>query len=101
MASTPIRFRRTRAFCAAFMLTLCLVLIGGGFLLADANTRAVTFGDGSLTYAAAGGDYLRYAMGGDTASSTPMLWDLLPARVRAVTWILEWERTVAGWLIRF
>lgn len=91
MSSHSTRFRRTRAFCAAFMLTVCLLLIGGGFLLADVNTRAV----------AESGDWLRTAMGGDGTGEEPVVWELLPARVRAVTWILEWERTVAGWLIRF
>ena len=42
------KYRRLRAFCAAFTLTFCLLLMGVGFLIADYNTRQVGFGSGSL-----------------------------------------------------
>lgn len=38
------RFRRLKAFGTAFCLTLCLLGMGAGFLVADYNTRKVTFG---------------------------------------------------------
>lgn len=88
-----------RTFLAAFNITLCVILIGGGFLVADVNTRAVTFGDGTLTYAVSAGDTLRQLPGGEGESAA--LWDLLPAPLRAVTWVLEWERTVLRWLTQF
>ena len=36
---------RTRAFGSAFMLTLCLLILGCGFFVADINTRQMTFGN--------------------------------------------------------
>ena len=39
---------RLRAFCSAFMLTCCLLLLGTGFLIADYNTRRMSFGDDEL-----------------------------------------------------
>ena len=42
------KYRRLRAFCAAFTLTFSLLLLGAGFLVADYNTRQMGFGNGSL-----------------------------------------------------
>lgn len=93
------RLLQVRTFLAAFNITLCVILIGGGFLVADINTRAVTFGDGTLSYAVSAGDALRQLPGGEEESAA--LWDLLPAPLRAVTWVLEGERTVLRWLTQF
>lgn len=94
----PARARSRRVFGATLALTLCLLLLGGGFLLADANTRAVTFGDGTLSYAVTGGDLLCLRSDGGEAIA---LRDLLPAPLRAASWILDWERTVLRWLVAF
>lgn len=39
-----------RAAVAAFLLTLCAAVLVGGLLLADVNTRAVTFGQDTPPY---------------------------------------------------
>lgn len=93
------RFLNVRVFSAAFAVTVSLLLLGGAFLVADVNTRAVTFGDGTLSYAVTVGDALRRLPGGEGENTA--LWDLLPAPLRAVTWVLEWERTVLRWLTQF
>lgn len=90
--------RRIGAFFTAFCLTLSLGLAAGGLLWADANTRAAILGDGSLSYAVAGGDALRGVLDGGAAQAwTPR--QLLPARIQALAWILDGERTVFGWLL--
>ena len=40
--------RRLRAFCSVFMLTMCLLLLGCGFLVAEYNTRRTAFGETRL-----------------------------------------------------
>ena len=49
---------RTRAFGSAFMLTLCLLILGCGFFVADINTRQMTFGNTEprLEYAVENGE---------------------------------------------
>lgn len=88
------RFRRLRAFAAAFCLTLCLLLFGSGLLWADVNTRAVAFDDARVAYALDAGDRLRTAaeegMGGGA------FW---PAPFRVWNWLLNAERVAADWLL--
>ncbi len=88
------KFRRLRAFGAAFWLTLCLPLFGGGLLLADVNTRAVAFDDDRVAYAVDVGDALRTTaeegIGGNA---------LCPAPWRVLGWLLNAERTAAEWLL--
>ena len=82
-----MRFRRTRAFCAAFMLTLCLLLFGGGLLAADVHTRRMVFGSAAtVPYAEPVGDRLLAPYEG-----IEPLWRLLPARWRAVLRLTEAE----------
>ena len=40
--------RRWRAFGSAFMLTLCLLILGAGCLVAEYNTRRTAFGDARI-----------------------------------------------------
>lgn len=47
-----MEYRNVRAFGGAFLLTLCGILLAGGILLADVNSRRVTFGDAAPPYAA-------------------------------------------------
>lgn len=43
--------RHFKVFACTFILTLVIALLGGGFLLADTNTRRVTFEDSTPPYA--------------------------------------------------
>ncbi len=43
--------RRFKIFVCTFILTLVAALLGGGFLLADTNTRRVTFEGSTPPYA--------------------------------------------------
>jgi hypothetical protein len=44
--------RSIKAFGGAFLLTLCGGLLAGGILLADVNSRRITFGDATPPYTA-------------------------------------------------
>lgn len=83
------RWRRLRAFGGAFLLTLCGILLAGGLLLCDVNSRHVTFGDATPPYAATGGDHLRNALQSDRLAS------FLPARLTVLCWLWEGEQ----WLV--
>lgn len=83
---------RTRAFGSAFMLTLCLLILGCGFFVADINTRQMTFGNTEprLEYAVENGVLRLKAVDGRTVELPPSvrewagrIWNLLPARWRA------------------
>lgn len=82
---------RTRAFGSAFMLTLCLLILGCGFFVADINTRQMTFGNTEprLEYAVENGVLRLKAVDGRTVELPPSvrewagrIWNLLPARWR-------------------
>ncbi len=88
------KFRRLRAFGAAFWLTLCLPLFGGGLLLADVNTRAVAFNEERIAYAVDVGDALRTAA--EEGVEGHALW---PASWRVLSRVLNAERTAAEWLL--
>lgn len=89
---------RLRAFCSAFVLTCCLLLLGTGFLIADHNTRRMSFGESDLRI---GGELL------DSLSEEPdavrlwsgRLWTAMPARWRAFWWLTEAERAATKPLI--
>lgn len=97
------RWRRTRAFCAAFALTACVLSVGAGLLIADINTRRMTYGDSGfqMDYAIAAGEALTQPVlgtasyeAGEEPSAAQRLFQLLPARVRACAWLLEAERRI-------
>ena len=88
------RFRRLRAFGAAFWLTLCLPLFGCGLLLVDVNTRAVAFDEDRVAYAVEVGDALRTAA--EEGIGSDALW---PAPWRVLGWVLNGERVAADWLL--
>lgn len=88
------KFRRLRAFSAAFWLTLCLPLFGCGLLWADVNTRAVAFDDDRVAYAVDVGDRLRTAA--EEEVGTGSFW---PATWQVLGWILNGERVAADWLL--
>ena len=94
MTKTEQKRRSRRAFLSAFTLTLCLLLTGAGFLIADYNTRLTGFGDETFTVGVqqdtpVGGD------GEEPAVTAPgwmdTVWQLLPARWRAAAWLAEGE----------
>ena len=102
------RNRSLRAFGSAFMLTLCLLLLGCGFLVVDYNTNKMTFGeaytrseyrikDGLLVLDSPDGEWLdlpenyRYWTG--------MAWNLLPATWRASVGLTQAEREMVPELL--
>ena len=104
------RFRRLKAFGTAFSLTLCLLTMGLGFLLADYNTRRVAFGEDSLRTEFRRRDDGKVsvtAFGEETVLELPeeaqmwvgRLWTMLPARWRAAAWVTEAERALAPELL--
>lgn len=92
--------RRWRAFGSAFMLTLCLLILGAGCLVAEYNTRRTAFGDARIQM-----DY-RIQDGKVTIRTPPRNGYALPAgrrtgpagpgraaaRVRAAAWFTESEQ---------
>lgn len=105
MAERKKTHRRLRAFCAAFSLTFCLLVLGGGLMVADYNTRRVAFGDSSLRidYRVADGQLMIDNMGRKEAVPIPQealdwmgrVWNLLPARWRAAAYLTGAERAAA------
>mgnify|MGYP006980310505 FL=1 len=108
MADTGEKKSRTRAFGSAFMLTLCLLLLGCGFFIADVNTRQVTFGNTEprLEYAVENGVLRLKAIDGQTLELPPavqewagLAWNLLPARWRAATCVTQLEQELIPGLL--
>ncbi len=103
------KYRRLRAFCAAFTLTFCLLLMGVGFLIADYNTRQVGFGSGSLRLdiSTREGQVLLNLFGREQAVTISdevqkwagRLWALTPPAWRAEVWLLQSEREAAPALL--
>lgn len=101
--------RRLRAFCSAFMLTFCLLLLGAGFLIADYNTRQTETGAGSLRIdvSTQEGRVMLNLFGREkavTVSDTVRdwagrAWALAPAGWRAEAWLFEAEREAAPVLL--
>lgn len=76
---------RVKVFVYTFLITLTVALATGGFLVADVNTRRVTFEDSTPPYAAdaitapaiplpVGGEVLRLVFQGEKAIFR-FLWD--------------------------
>lgn len=95
------RGRSLRAFGGAFMLTLCLLLLGSGFLVADYNTKKMTFGEtytrseyriknGILVLDSSDGEWL--ALPEEYRHWTGIAWNLLPARWRASAFLAQSEQ---------
>ena len=80
------QWRALRAFGSAFLLTLCGILLAGGLLLSDLNSRRITFGDSTPPYAASGGDRVRDCLQNQTAAS------FLPAHLQPFAWLWEGEQ---------
>lgn len=97
-----------RAFGSAFMLTLCLLILGCGFFVADVNTRQMTFGNTEprLEYAVENGVLRLKAIDGQTVELPPVvrewagrIWNLLPARLRAASCLTQAEQEVVPGLL--
>ena len=103
------KFRRLRAFAAACMLTLCLLLLGGGFFVADYNTRRMAFGENTvrMEYGLENGQLVLRSWGEQESWELPtewqtrcaQAWNLLPARWRAAMWLSDAEQVAAPELI--
>lgn len=86
-------YRRLRVFCSTFMLTLCMLLLVCGFLVAEYNTRRTAFGETRLRmpYTQSDGegqppDWIREWSG--------RLQVLVPARVRTAAWLIQGEQAL-------
>lgn len=98
--------RRLRAFCSAFMLTMCLLLLGCGFLTAEYNTRRTAFGETRLQLPVEfrDGKIVAHTADGEEATVLPGWaqelagygWRLIPARIRAAAFITEAQREAAA-----
>ncbi len=86
------RYRSVRAFFAALLLTLTAVLLLGGILMADMNTRRITFGDTVPPYTAAGAAVSDLLDSCDTGRLPPV-----PAAVPVHIFLAE--RLLLTWLI--
>ena len=93
------RFRRLKAFGSAFCLTLCLLGLGTGFLVADYNTRKVTFGAAEAQKAIPAPDPGQTPLTEEQEAWAGRLWTILPARWRAAAWLTESERDFAPELL--
>ena len=103
--------RRWRAFGSAFMLTLCLLILGAGCLVAEYNTRRTAFGDariqmdyriqdGKVTIRTPSAE-TDYALPGWAEDWAGRAWTLLPARVRAAAGFTESEQAASPLLIQW
>mgnify|MGYP006910869981 CR=1 FL=1 len=105
------KYRRLRAFCAAFTLTLSLLMLGAGFLVADYNTRRIGFGSGSLRLdvSTQEGRILLSLFGREKAVTLSRevqewvgkVWTLAPAGWKAEVWLLQGEREAAPALLEW
>lgn len=89
------RFRRLKAFGTAFCLTLCLLGMGVGFLVADYNTRKVTFGAAEARQTLPAPEPGRTPLTEEQEAWAGRLWTIIPARWRAAAWLTEMERDLA------
>lgn len=103
--------RSLRAFCSTFMLTLCLLLLGSGLLVAEYNTRRTVFGqtrmrmeceyeDGRLRIYTPAADR-EYELPPAIEQTAGHLWTLLPARVRTAAWVTEAQQAAAPYALRW
>ena len=90
------------------MLTLCLLILGCGFFVADINTRQMTFGNTEprLEYAVENGVLRLKAVDGRTVELPPSvrewagrIWNLLPARWRAAACLTQAEQELVPELL--
>lgn len=103
--------RRWRAFGSTFMLTLCLLILGTGFLVAEYNTRRTAFGDArmQMEYRIKDGKVMLSTPSAETEYTLPAwvkdwtgrAWTLLPARIRAAAWFTESEQAASPLLIQW
>ena len=101
--------RAWRAFWSAFMLTLCLLLLGSGFLVADYNTRRMGQGQASLRLDIAVqeqaleldlfGREQTIAWSDTVRDWAGRVWTLLPASLKWEMWLWEGEREAAPALL--
>ncbi len=105
------KYRRLRAFCAAFTLTLCLMALGAGFLIADYNTRRIGFGSGSLRLdVSTQEDRILLSLFGrekavvlseEVQEWAGRAWALAPAGWKAEVWLFQGEREAAPALLEW
>ena len=103
--------RSLRAFCSAFMLTVCLLLLGSGLLVAEYNTRRTAFGQTRLRVEYEYEDGLlriytpaqeqQYELPPAVEQTAACLWALVPARVRAAAWFTEAQQAAAPYALQW
>ena len=107
----PKPFRRLRAFCSAFMLTLCVLILGVGFLVVEYNTRRTAFGPSNvrMDYEFEDGRLRILTPASEEPAELPepvrawagRIWAALPARIRAAVWPTEAQQAAAPAVIRW
>lgn len=107
----PKPFRRLRAFCSAFMLTLCVLILGVGFLVVEYNTRRTAFGPSNvrMDYEFEDGKLRILTPASEEPAELPepirvwaaRIWAALPARIRAAVWPAEAQQAAAPAVIRW
>ncbi len=111
MANSKKSHRNLRAFCSAFMLTLCLLILGSGLLVAEYNTRRTAFGQTRIRmeYVYEDGKLHLYTPATEKEYQLPQTaqamvgraWTLLPARVRVAAWATEAQQAAAPYILHW
>lgn len=104
-------FSRLRIFCSTLVLTLCVLLLGLGFIVVDYNTRRVGFGSSSIRIdVTAGEDGIMINLLGrekaiqlseNTQKWAGRAWNLLPPGIRTTLWIFEAEREASPYALEW
>ena len=82
--------KKRRVFAGVFTVTLCLLLLGSGFIWAEYNTRAALGGEKRLTPLLSVRDGIPWPEQADP-SAVETAARLLPPGPRALLLLFEWE----------
>lgn len=104
-------YPRLRIFCSTALLTLCIVLLGIGFIVVDYNTRRVGFGESSLRIdvSTQDGRIMMDLLGREKSVQISenvqkwagRIWNLVPPNIRATSWIFETEREASPYVLEW
>ncbi|MDD2361476.1 MAG: hypothetical protein PHH84_00740 [Oscillospiraceae bacterium] len=95
------RCKRVRLIFLTWIMSVYLLIMLAGFIIADYNSRRVGFGDGSLRLdiSAQDGELIINAFGREKYFEIPdevekwtgRAWHILPPGVKAIFWMYEYE----------
>lgn len=95
-------WKSCKVFGSTFVLTLCLMMAGIGFLLVDYNTSRISSGGVSAQYETRGARLLRsmdeqlQVIPDEQMEVFSQLWSAIPARWRVGTWLIQGERMLVA-----